>query len=623
MPKRNTGEIDDEDEPPELLSDSEDEDSDNESIPGLEIVSDSDSDEEWGEDSLRWEEDEHAHDPPLEGQNDDCGYPLPTFKGDEPGPYLADKLDVDPKDPLHAFQQFWPPELFNKMLDATNSFGRLYVKRWTKDITGALFQAFLGLIIHLGLINYTGHRYRLWENTWKGNQFVRSVMPYTKFELILKAWHYVDYGDYTAEEIKDNKKNDPFWPVAALETDLNELYQKRMKPGQCLDIDEQCIPWKGRHKCRCYNKSKPIKRHFKVFSLNDSRTGYQHGFYLYRGKQENRPSSVSATAYPAERLLAHPNYHHKNHILFTDNWFTSFQQLESCMRRGIHMIGTVRQKRKGVPFSFKTNHGQRQNRQRGDFTSVKSEYYISEEISDDVYYTAWLDRKPVGVLHTIPTKLGSCFRMVKTKNDGWQRQQYDRPTIIPIYNWGMGGTDSGDQRIEAYRPEVKTVSWIPRVLAHFLNSAVVNSFTWHSLAFPMSKKTHYDFREGLVDRLVGDYLAEQVQGTGKIVERSRTLQQWTKEQSRFFGNHWTVQERRSEEHRLEGENPSDPSKERSRNWFRGHCMLCGRSVPTKCEQCRVYLCTDIKSETNTTCMKMFHKEKNLEKSYSTAGDDGN
>ena len=87
------------------------------------------------------------------------------------------------------------------------------------------------------------------------------------------------------------------------------------------------------------------------------------------------------------------------------------------MRRGIHMIGTVRQKRKGIPFSFKTSHGQRQNRERGDFTTVKSVYYVSEELSDDVYYTAWLDRKPVGLLHTILTQLGSCFRMVKTKNE--------------------------------------------------------------------------------------------------------------------------------------------------------------------------------------------------------------
>ena len=36
-----------------------------------------------------------------------------------------------------------------------------------------------------------------------------------------------------------------------------------------------------------------------------------------------------------------------------------------------------------------------------------------------------------------------------------------------------------------------------RVLGQFLNTAVVNSFAWHTLAFPQWKKTHYDFREAL------------------------------------------------------------------------------------------------------------------------------
>ncbi len=61
-----------------------------------------------------------------------------------------------------------------------------------------------------------------------------------------------------------------------------------------------------------------------------------------------------------------------------------------------------------------------------------------------------MDRKPVALLQTFPTKMCVCTRMVKTKNDGWKRLQYTRPTIIPIYNRGLGGADSGDQRMEAY-----------------------------------------------------------------------------------------------------------------------------------------------------------------------------
>jgi hypothetical protein len=141
-----------------------------------------------------------------------------------------------------------------------------------------------------------------------------------------------------------------------------------------------------------------------------------------------------------------------------------------------------------------------------------------------------------------------------------------------------------------------------------------------SLSHPRSAKSVAVFVERK-DSLVGDHLAEQHLEDGKIFERSLTLKQWTKDSSRFVGIHWTIQERKPEEQRIEGRNLSDTSKERSRNWFRGHCMICGRSVPTKCEQCRVYLCTDFKDEINSTCMKMFHKPKNLEKSKSTAADD--
>ena len=280
-------------------------------------------------------------------------------------------------------------------------------------------------------------------------------------------------------------------------------------------------------------KSKPVKRHFKVFSLNDIRSGYQLGFYLYRGKAEARPEWVSATEFPAYKLLEDPKNHHKNHIMAQDNWFSSIPLVGRLMAIGMHSVGTLRQNRKGIPCSFNTKHGVRQHRERGNYTTVKSAYYVSEELHDDIYYTAWLDRKPVGILHTIPTKQGRCTRMVKSNNDGWQRKQYTRSTIVPIYNWGIGGTDSDDQRIEAnYRPSLKTISWVPRVLSHFLNAAVVNSFIWYNEVFPIRPLTHYKCRDDLVNVLVADWLHTKIKETGKIVDYSLTKKQWTREKSR-------------------------------------------------------------------------------------------
>ena len=612
QPPRNVGEIEDEIQNCNLKNDSDDE------------VDDSDSGEDnfFGESTLSWTIDEAAHDPVQPGFHGPFGQPMPEFKGPPEGIFGDDIADWEEDGNLmQVFNKFFSNEMFEKMGIATNNFGALYVKNW-KEMSRSELAAFLGLIIYMGLIKYGGERRKLWANNWKGSLFVRSVMSCTRFEQILKAWHSTDYAEYTAEEIKILKQADPFWPVQDLERALNVTFAARMQPGQFLDIDEQCIPWKGRHKCRCYNKSKPVKRHFKVFSLNNSSNGYQEQFYLYRGKAEERPADVSATAYPAEVLLQNVKYQNQNHILFTDNWFTSFEQLTICMKYGMHMVGTVQKKRRGVPFSWKPAHGVQQIRVRGEFLSMKSVFFASEELIEDVYYTTWMDRKPVALLHTFPTKSGTCTRMIKTKNDGWQRQEYTRPTIIPVYNKGMGGTDSGDQRMEVYRPEVKTISWIPRVLCHFINAAIVNSFIWYRAAFPEKPITHYKFRDQLVDEMVRPLLEKKLTELGHIKEKSLTKKSWSKEMSRRIGAHYVYQERKPADKRIEGLNPSNPSKQRNRNWFRGNCMLCGRSVDTKCKQCRVWLCCVLNENTKSTCFEDFHTLPNFDNRNSLAVEDG-
>ena len=83
------------------------------------------------------------------------------------------------------------------------------------------------------------------------------------------------------------------------------------------------------------------------------------------------------------------------------------------------------------------------------------------------------------------------------------------------------------------------------------------------------------------------------------------------EQSRRVGSHWPVQLKKPADSRVEGLNPSDPSKQRNRNWFRGACMLCGRFVDTKCEQCGVWLCCRFDENHHSTCFGDFHTKPNL------------
>ena len=70
------------------------------------------------------------------------------------------------------------------------------------------------------------------------------------------------------------------------------------------------------------------------------------------------------------------------------------------------------------------------------------------------------------------------------------------------------------QRMEVYRPKLKTISWIPRVLCHFINAAIVNSFIWYRAAFPEKPITHYKFRDQLVDEMVRPLLEKKLTAIG-------------------------------------------------------------------------------------------------------------
>lgn len=143
---------------------------------------------------------------------------------------------------------------------------------------------------------------RLPERTmyWKGQfrqQFCGSYMSYTRIDIIFRKVHSVDSSGLTLAQRTAKNMENAFWPVGTYVSQLATLFQLHYNVTQNCNIDEQCCPMKGRHRCRCYNPNKPEKWHFKVYCLNCSNTGYISNFYLYQGKDEERPAGISATSY--------------------------------------------------------------------------------------------------------------------------------------------------------------------------------------------------------------------------------------------------------------------------------------------------------------------------------------
>lgn len=192
---------------------------------------------------------------------------------------------------------------------------------------------------------------------------------------------------------------------------------------------------------------------------------------IYRGKDERRPNDIESTRFPVWQLLRNPRYHMKNHVLYVDNWYNSVSVCVMCGEGGIYVIGTVRMNRRGIPAAEhrfqKTGSGKKA---RGTVEMMMQ----TQPNGSHLYFVAWMDSKPVRFLSTLPAKITKVNRN-ESMDDTFQRREIDYPTIVGLYNAGMGGTDLIDQRISYFAHRVKTLKWQQKVYTHFLNISVANA----------------------------------------------------------------------------------------------------------------------------------------------------
>eukprot|EP01035_Chromulina_nebulosa_P027422 gene27422-36069_t len=539
--------------------------------------------------------------------------PYPEFAYGPTGTYdvliAEDHIDTMHNWVILAFEKMFSSAMIDSFVTATNSYGNFGGTSTWKDTDAVEMKAFFGVILYLGICKYPTRR-MAWSAA-EGSAKLRGMMSKKRFEQILAYWHYTDFTTLSKPEMDEIKKKDPFWAVSDFCVHLADRFEQAWNPGQDLDIDEQCCPFKGRHRSRCYNPKKPEKWHFKNYALNCSKSGYLLNYRLYQGASEERPPGMSATAFPIHVLLEHNHYWHRNHILFTDNWYTSFQSSRICIERGLHMVGTIKANRKGLPPAKLPGQPKPPKMVRGQSITKKATYG-----GRDVYLTLWQDRKPVRIFHSIKTFRGMCRRQVKdNRTKVWGRMQFYRPTIVPKYNGSMGATDVGDQLAAAYRTRLKTLSWIPRIFTHFLGHATVNMYV--IAKFIRSKPNqeqivknlipagHLNFRLCLIDALTKPYLLQRVLHEAPVVLESKSKNLWEADFSRLSGAHFPVQEHTKDDQRFEGKKRPRNEGSNVRNWVRGYCKICDKLIPTSCESCRVFLC--IGNDSNTiTCWKRFH-----------------
>ena len=319
------------------------------------------------------------------------------------------------------------------------------------------------------------------EMYWNGplaqpsiTSFVETV---TKYRNLSRNLHWLNTAEVPMTEQALKTKDDAFWKIAGFLSAMSSSFESGRIPWPDLTLDEGTIGWRGRHKARCFNPSKPEKYHLKFFSLNEARSGYCYSFFMYQGRDEKRPEGISATAYPVHRLVVqYESLHHKGYFLWADNWFTSLYAARACLSVGVEYTGTVRVDRCGKAFGTATDT--KKETKGWD----KGTYRGKECVLDgkSFYAFQWQDNKVVTFLSTMKGVEGTITRnprKKKEKGTPYSKVPVPCPSIVLAYNAGnyKVGTNRMDQQVALYYCG-RRWRWHVKVIMHIFHIALFNSY---------------------------------------------------------------------------------------------------------------------------------------------------
>uniref|UniRef100_A0A674NLN0 PiggyBac transposable element-derived protein domain-containing protein n=1 Tax=Takifugu rubripes TaxID=31033 RepID=A0A674NLN0_TAKRU len=229
------------------------------------------------------------------------------------------------------------------------------------------------------------------------------------------------------------------------------------------------IPFTGACPCRQYLPMKPNPVGIKNFVCATT-DGIVLDFDLYQGsaalrEQVEEPEGLGLGSLVMARLC---QTLHRGTKVYCDRLFTRIQGAEQMLKKELYMTGTVMKNRVTAAVQKLPADKIMQNAGRGTSKEVSTE-------DGQLCVVKWFDNKPVLMISAVhgTQPEDTCRR--------WDRKQkkyvsVSRPSIVREYNLKMGGVDLTDRMISYYRMSSRTKKWTMRMLMHFTDLALANSW---------------------------------------------------------------------------------------------------------------------------------------------------
>ena len=227
------------------------------------------------------------------------------------------------------------------------------------------------------------------------------------------------------------------------------------------------IPFTGRAPAKQFVKSKPNPVGIKTFVIC-GKSGKAHDFELYQGKgtgifEEHKKLGLGASIV---LRLAKSVPRFCNYKVCFDNYFTGFPLIRELRRYGILSLGVIKGNR--MQGCIMKSKSELKKEGRGAMDSQTSK-------EGDLIIVRWCDNGIVQLASNL-VGIGTCDKVKRWSQAEKTHIQVDRPEIVKIYNESKGGVDKLDFLIALYRIHAKTKKWPVRVMLHFVDFALANSW---------------------------------------------------------------------------------------------------------------------------------------------------
>lgn len=402
--------------------------------------------------------------------------------------------------PYELFRKYIDDDMLQFMVDETIRYAR-QKNDLTFNLTLKEMEKFLGIIL------FTGYHHLPQEDMYWcraedcNTPLVYETMPRQRFRDIKKYLHLCNNDTIDLEDKLGKVRQ------------FIEMFCKKLQQfgifSENLSIDEEMIPYTGKHSAKMYMRGKPIKFGFKLWVLASS-DGYPFNLKVYVGKEKmtnNQEKLPLGTKVVLDLIpcIQTP----KCHTIYVDNFFNSLTLLQTMRDKEFRITGTIRENRLQKCPLKESKEMKKENRGAMDKISTK-----------EISVVKWNDNHVVC--------MASNFENVEALNKAkrWchikkKKIEIDQPNMVANYNANMGGVDSLDRYLSQYRPKIRGRKWWWPFFTNTVNMAVVAA--WRIKREGGEKMPQLDFLRNVTLALIKREEAKPSHQTGHLPKQNNDV----------------------------------------------------------------------------------------------------